>query len=110
MGGTFWQGFMVGRRDGGDWKSIVERVIEGAEGLDVERDGDVVTVTLNRPEVMNAMTGFLFREFGRVFRELTADESVRAVILTGAGGNFCSGADVGEQSDRAGGAVVWSGW
>ena len=106
MGGTFWQGFMVGRRDDGDWKSIVGRVIEGAEGLDVERDGDVVTVTLNRPEVMNAMTGFLFREFGRVFRELTADESVRAVILTGAGGNFCSGADVGEQSDRAGGAVA----
>ena len=35
MGGTFWRGFMVCRRDGGDWKSIVGRVIEGAEGLDV---------------------------------------------------------------------------
>ena len=77
------------------------RVIEGAEGLDVERDGDVVTVTMNRPEVMNAMTNEMFREFGRIFRDLHADESVRAIVLTGAGGNFCSGADVGSQATRA---------
>ena len=81
-------------------------VIEGAEGLDVERDGDVVTVTMNRPEVMNAMTGRMFRDFGRIFRDLHADESVRAVVLTGAGGNFCSGADVGGQSERASGEVA----
>tara|TARA_B100000953_G_scaffold298353_1_gene294992 strand:- start:1260 stop:2105 length:846 start_codon:yes stop_codon:yes gene_type:complete len=97
---------MVGRRDDGDWKSIVGSVIEGAEGLDVERDGDVVTVTMNRPEVMNAMTGRMFRDFGRIFRDLHADESVRAVVLTGAGGNFCSGADVGGQSERASGEVA----
>merc|ERR1712034_114447 len=97
---------MVGRRDDGDWKTIVGSVIEGAEGLDVERDGDVVTVTMNRPEVMNAMTGRMFRDFGRIFRDLHADESVRAVVLTGAGGNFCSGADVGGQSERASGAVT----
>ncbi len=106
MGGTFWRGFMVGRRDGGDWKSIVGRVIEGAEGLDVERDGDVVTVTLNRPDVMNAMSTQMFRDFGRIFRDLHADESVRAVVLTGAGGNFCSGADVGSQAERVRGAAA----
>jgi 2-(1,2-epoxy-1,2-dihydrophenyl)acetyl-CoA isomerase len=92
---------MVDRQDDGDRKSIVGRVIEGAEGLDVERDGDVVTVTMNRPEVMNAMTNEMFREFGRIFRDLHADESVRAIVLTGAGGNFCSGADVGIQATRA---------
>ncbi|HCW00767.1 MAG: enoyl-CoA hydratase [Acidimicrobiales bacterium] len=77
----------------------------GAEGLDVERAGGVVTVTLNRPEVMNAMTGTMFAEFGRIFRDLHADETVRCIVLTGAGGNFCSGADVGGQSKRAAGAV-----
>ncbi len=77
----------------------------GAEGLDVERVGGVVTITLNRPEVMNAMTGTMFAEFGRIFRDLHADESVRCIVLTGAGGNFCSGADVGGQSKRAAGAV-----
>ena len=76
-------------------------VIEGAEGLDVTRDGDIVTVTMNRPEVMNAMTGSMFNEFGRIFRDLHSDGSVRAIVLTGASGNFCSGADVGCQTARA---------
>ena len=87
-------------------RAIVGRVIEGAEGLDVERDGDVVTVTLNRPDVMNAMSTQMFRDFGRIFRDLHADESVRAVVLTGAGGNFCSGADVGSQAERVRGAAA----
>jgi len=77
----------------------------GAEGLDVERTGGVVTVTMNRPEVMNAMTGTMFAELGRIFRDLHADHTVRCVVLAGAGGNFCSGADVGGQSRRASGAV-----
>jgi 2-(1,2-epoxy-1,2-dihydrophenyl)acetyl-CoA isomerase len=81
-------------------------VIEGAEGLDVTRDGDIVTVTMNRPEVMNAMTGSMFNEFGRIFRDLHSDGTVRAIVLTGAGGNFCSGADVGGQSERASGVVA----
>ena len=78
---------------------------EGAEGLVVDRSGDVVTVIMDRPEVMNAMTGAMFSEFGRIFRDLHADETVRCVVLTGAGGNFCSGADVGGQSMRASGTV-----
>ena len=46
---------------------------EGAEGLVVDRSGDVVTVIMDRPEVMNAMTGAMFSEFGRIFRDLHAD-------------------------------------
>ncbi len=78
---------------------------EGADGLVVGRSGDVVTVTMDRPEVMNAMTGTMFAEFGRIFRDLNVDDTVRCIVITGAGGNFCSGADVGGQSKRASGAV-----
>ena len=44
---------------------------EGAEGLVVDRSGDVVTVIMDRPEVMNAMTGAMFSEFGRIFRAVS---------------------------------------
>ncbi len=78
---------------------------DSSEQLLVERDGCVVTVTLNRPEVMNAMTSALFVDFGDLCRDLNRDETVRAVVVTGAGGNFCSGADVGPQAARATGAT-----
>ena len=78
---------------------------DSSEQLLVERDGCVVTVTLNRPEVMNAMTAALFVDFGDLCRDLNRDETVRAVVVTGAGGNFCSGADVGPQAARATGAT-----
>ncbi|MEO2113647.1 MAG: enoyl-CoA hydratase/isomerase family protein, partial [Acidimicrobiales bacterium] len=78
---------------------------DSSEQLLVERDGCVVTVTLNRPEVMNAMTAALFVDFGDLCRDLNRDETVRAVVVTGAGGNFCSGADVGPQAARATGTT-----
>ena len=78
---------------------------DSSEQLLVERDGCVVTVTLNRPEVMNAMTSALFADFGDLCRDLNRDETVRAVVVTGAGGKFCSGADVGPQAARATGAT-----
>lgn len=77
---------------------------DGSAELLIERDGDVVTLTLNRPEVMNAMTSQNFADFGDVCRDLDRDETVRAVVVMGAGGNFCSGADVGPQAARATGA------
>ena len=75
--------------------------IMGSDGLLVEVDGLVVTVTIDRPEVMNAMTTEMFGEFGRICREVSNDSKVRAVIVTGSGGNFCSGADVGAQGQRS---------
>ena len=74
---------------------------DGTKEILVERDGSVVTVTLNRPEVMNAMTSQMFADFGDLCRDLDRDDTVRAVVVTGAGGNFCSGADVGGQVDQA---------
>ncbi|HKV58208.1 MAG TPA: enoyl-CoA hydratase family protein [Ktedonobacteraceae bacterium] len=58
--------------------------------------GGVATITLNRPEVMNALTFNVYAELRDLFEALRSDETVRAVILTGAGDNFCSGGDVHE--------------
>jgi 2-(1,2-epoxy-1,2-dihydrophenyl)acetyl-CoA isomerase len=55
----------------------------------------VATVTLDRPEKMNALSEEMYVELTRVFAELQTDDSVRAVIVTGAGKAFCSGSDVG---------------
>jgi enoyl-CoA hydratase len=63
----------------------------------VERDGPVATVTLNRPSVLNALNLQMLDELSEAFAELGADETVRAVILTGAGAKaFAAGADIGE--------------
>ena len=60
-------------------------------------DGDGVgTVTLDRPERKNPLTFESYAELRDTFRALTADEAVKAVVITGAGGNFCSGGDVHE--------------
>ena len=54
----------------------------------------VATITLNRPEVMNALTFEVYAQLRDLFASLRSDDAVRAVILTGAGNNFCSGGDV----------------
>jgi len=54
----------------------------------------VATITLNRPERRNAHTPRLGRELGEAYRECDEDDSVRAVVLTGAGSAFCVGADL----------------
>ncbi|MBS9374736.1 Short-chain-enoyl-CoA hydratase [Rhodococcus sp. B50] len=60
----------------------------------VAQDGPVATVTLNRPQRKNAMTLDAWRSLRETFGELQHDDSVRVVILTGAGGDFCTGADM----------------
>src|SRR5579863_608829 len=56
----------------------------------------IATVTLNRPEVMNALTFTIYAQLRDLFESLRSDNSVRVVILTGAGDQFCSGGDVHE--------------
>ncbi|WP_210317489.1 enoyl-CoA hydratase-related protein [Oryzicola mucosus] len=60
----------------------------------VDRKDKVVTVTLNRPERMNATTWRLNAELRHAITVADADEGVRAVVVTGAGKHFCAGADL----------------
>ena len=62
----------------------------------VERDGAVATVTLDRPDALNAQTRASRRALLPDLRSLSADEAVRCVVLTGAGRAFCAGQDLRE--------------
>ena len=63
--------------------------------IDVTRDGPVATVTLNRPEALNAFDQAALSDLLRAFRTLGADQTVRAIVLTGAGDRaFAAGADI----------------
>jgi enoyl-CoA hydratase len=67
------------------------------ENLLVERDGAVAIVTINRPKVLNALNSQTLDEIRRVILELKRDETIRAVVLTGAGDkSFVAGADISE--------------
>ena len=57
-------------------------------------EGRVATVTLNRPERKNPLTFASYAELRDCFRDLARTDAVRAVVVVGAGGNFCSGGDV----------------
>ena len=60
----------------------------------VERDGHIMTVTLNRPKRMNAISGPMIVRMYDAFVEASEDDEVRCIIVTGADGNFSSGADL----------------
>ncbi len=67
----------------------------------VEQDAHVLTVTMNRPESRNALSTEMLAILGDTWERVNTDESIRAVILTGAGGYFCAGADLKAMSKRA---------
>ena len=65
------------------------------ETLLVERtENGIVTVTLNRPEKKNAISMQMWAELGETFREVAESTTDRVMVLTGAGGAFCAGADL----------------
>lgn len=74
---------------------------ENLETLAVERDGAVLHVRLNRPDVRNAFNGTVVDELGRVFRAASDDAATRVVVLSGAGKSFSAGADLGWMKDQA---------
>ena len=59
----------------------------------------IATVTLHRPDKLNAFTNTMMRELHMVFDEIDADDNVRAVVMTGSGRGFCAGADLSGGGD-----------
>ncbi|HET7873898.1 MAG TPA: enoyl-CoA hydratase [Methylomirabilota bacterium] len=72
----------------------------GYETILVDRADAVATVTFNRPEARNALDVRMREELVGAFDELEHDETVRVIILTGAGGHFCAGGDVKTMTRR----------
>jgi 2-(1,2-epoxy-1,2-dihydrophenyl)acetyl-CoA isomerase len=71
------------------------------ETLLVEREAGVVTVTMNRPERKNAANGVMLTELRDTFEAVERNADDRVLVLTGAGGAFCSGADLGDPDGPA---------
>jgi enoyl-CoA hydratase/carnithine racemase len=61
--------------------------------MNVERDAGVCTITLDRPERLNALTFEIYRDLAALFEQLSGDADVRAIVITGRGRGFCSGGD-----------------
>jgi enoyl-CoA hydratase/carnithine racemase len=73
----------------------------------------VAVVTLNRPEVRNAINDALRAEFVSTLEKVAADQSIRAVVLTGSGKGFCAGGDISGMKERLSapaGQVAFNGW
>lgn len=67
------------------------------ETILLQRDGGIVTVVLNRPQKLNALTRPMWQRLGEAFRELSADDTIRCVVIRGAGTkSFAPGNDIAE--------------
>ncbi len=72
------------------------------ELIKVEKDGKVAVFTLNRPDALNAINSQLHNELEGVFADVSRDDDVNAVVLTGAGRAFCAGGDIKGMDARQG--------
>src|SRR6476660_9457314 len=71
----------------------------GSGSVLVARDGKVLTVTINRPQVRNAVDSATARSLGEAFQEFERDPELCAAVLSGAGGAFCAGFDLREVAE-----------
>jgi len=69
----------------------------------LEKEGHIAVLTLNRPDKLNAISFEMRKFFPLAIQEVEDDDNIRALIITGAGRGFCSGADVAVQAARADG-------
>src|SRR5262245_44131000 len=79
--------------------------------ITVRNDSGVCVITLNRPDKLNAWRGEMDRDVRAAMRAASADDSVRVIVLTGAGKGFCAGADMGllqtiQSGDKSAGRSV----
>jgi 2-(1,2-epoxy-1,2-dihydrophenyl)acetyl-CoA isomerase len=84
---------------------LMTAAVETATDLTLyQREGTVATITLNRPQRLNALTAPLLVSLARHLAEAEADDDVRAILLTGAGRVFCAGQDLNDRDPRK---VAW---
>lgn len=76
------------------------------ETVDLRIEGPFAFVTLNRPDVRNALNQHMVRDLKAAFDSLRDDRSVRAIVLSGAGGTFCAGGDLNEMRQAFSGGAV----
>ena len=69
------------------------------ETITTDVEDGILTLTLNRPEILNAFNHTMLREMIEVFDQADADDDVRAIIVTGAGRGYCAGADLSSGGD-----------
>lgn len=77
-----------------DTSAVGRKAAQEQPTISVERDGEIVIIRLIRPDRLNAFTLQMGAEIRAVLDETDADDSVRAVVLTGEGRAFCAGADL----------------
>ena len=65
----------------------------------VQKDGSVATVSLNRPEVLNALNKEMMQELNKELKSLSLDDDISIIVLKGNGGAFCSGGDIKSMFD-----------
>jgi enoyl-CoA hydratase/carnithine racemase len=70
------------------------------ETLKLDQNGAVLTLTVNRPEVLNAQSRLMLEEFDQAMMSAAEDDSVKVVIVAGAGSHFSAGHDVGSPQER----------
>ena len=76
-----------------------------------ERTGPIATITLERPESLNAMSSEMYRQITDALRTVDEDPEIRAAIVTGSGGRaFSAGADLKEMHQEAGADREWTQW
>ena len=78
----------------------------GDDSIELERDGSILTLWLNRPESRNAMSLNMVKAIQQVFQSIENDLSIRAVILRGKGGHFCAGGDIKDMAQLRGEAIT----
>ena len=67
---------------------------DGYEALKIEKDGSILTITIDRPDVKNAVNPQIHDEFSRIFYDVDRDPEVSVVVLTGSGEAFSAGGDI----------------
>src|SRR5258705_11648076 len=69
------------------------------EQIDITEDAGITTITLNRPEKLNALAGHMRRDLAEALEAAGAERAVHVVVITGAGRAFCAGGDVAAMAD-----------